>query len=264
MSIYAIGDVHGRADLLGALISAIENHEESDVDQKIFIFLGDIVDRGSDSRGAMDLVLRTIKRYPRSKLILGNHDFLFRQFAKGQMAEPAYLGWLFTQGGKQTIESYLPVLPTRVDDILDGLEMFHDHFSLLDEAVDSISMGGFCFVHAGIRPGVSLADQNEHDLRWIRDEFLEFPEPFEKIIVHGHTPVNGVHPEFRPNRIAVDTGAHETGSLSAVVINNDEAVGFLRAWSFGDEHPQTEFVSRVSITAGDVEREMVRNCPRPF
>lgn len=242
MTIYAIGDVHGRADLLDALISAIDIHAESDVDHPIIIFLGDIVDRGPDSRGAMELVRSTIRRYPGSKLILGNHDFLFRQFARGQMAEPAYLSWLFTQGGMQTIESYLPSRPTTVDDILDGLEMFHEHFSLLDEAVGSISIGSFCFVHAGIRPQVSLADQNPHDLQWIRDEFLKFPERFEKIIVHGHSPVEGVHPEFRSNRIAVDTGAYETGSLSALVIDNDKAVGFLRAWSSGKQQVETEFV----------------------
>lgn len=228
--LYAVGDAHGRADLLEKLLDAIKRDAETINAEPVIIFLGDIVDRGPDSRQAMDLVQAAIGDYPGSSLILGNHDALFSAFLNGTYTDNLAIHWLFSLGGVATIESYLPNRPEKLDDIQDALlDHFGHHQALLNGAVDKVITEQVCFVHAGIRPGVPLVDQDPHDLRWIRKEFLRYDQPFEKFVIHGHTPTENDLPDVRSNRICIDTGAYATGRLTATAIKTGEVPRFICA-----------------------------------
>lgn len=214
--LYAVGDVHGRADLLENLLGAIEKDAEAAEVEPVIIFLGDIVDRGPCSRQAMDLVQKTISDHPGSKLILGNHDEFLRLFMNGTYTDSFAINWITQLGGMATIESYLPDRPSRLDDIQDALvEKFGHHQELLNSAVDKIVTERICFVHAGIRPGVSLEEQDQYDLRWIREDFLNYELPLERFVVHGHTPTESSFPDVFGNRMCLDTGAYYSGRLTA-------------------------------------------------
>jgi len=93
-----------------------------------------------------------------------------------------------------------------------------EHLDFLQSLELTFNCGDFLFVHAGVRPGVPIHEQTEDDLLWIRDDFLNWEQPFERLVVHGHTPVS--QPDLRPNRINIDTGAYATGRLTCVVIEN--------------------------------------------
>ncbi|NTG20707.1 serine/threonine protein phosphatase [Agrobacterium rhizogenes] len=224
--VYAIGDVHGRADLLRPLLAAIEEGATGQVPR--VIFLGDIIDRGPDSKEALELVDDALDRFPGSQLILGNHDEYFLLALEGLLTDTDAFEWLEGNGGHATIQSYAPGSRPTVGQFAAFIrEYYTHHHSLLKSAVDKVLIGSHCFVHAGIRPGVPLDVQNSSDLRWIRDEFLNHPGQFEKIIVHGHTPTETDLPEIYPNRIAVDTGAYATGRLTAAVFKKDIAPRFI-------------------------------------
>lgn len=226
--IYAIGDVHGRADLLRPLLDAIA--DDAGDQSAVIIFLGDIIDRGPDSKEALELVDEAMDRFPGSQLILGNHDEYLLLALEGLLTETDATIWLEGNGGQATMRSYLPGNRPTVQQFAAFVhEYYGHHHSLLRNAVDKVVIGAHCFVHAGIRPGVPIADQNSFDLRWIREEFLDHRGQFEKIIVHGHTPTETDLPETYPHRIAVDTGAYATGRLTAVVIESDKLRRFIQA-----------------------------------
>jgi serine/threonine protein phosphatase 1 len=220
--IYAIGDVHGRADLLKRLFSRIDDDlEKHPIAQPIQVLLGDYVDRGKDSAAVLDLL---IERGQTHHLIClkGNHELLLSEF----LENPAVLKSWAQYGALPTLASYgltpgigasakkqaelaehlRQAMPTSHSQFLGGLKLF-------------FTCGDFFFVHAGVRPGAPLTSQLEEDLLWIRDDFLLHEEPFEKIIVHGHTPVR--EPEVRPNRINIDTGAYATGRLTCLRLEYD-------------------------------------------
>lgn len=226
--IYAIGDIHGRADLLEALLAAID--AEGQAGDPVIVFLGDIIDRGPDSRRAMDLVREALNRFPGSHLILGNHDHYLLAMMDDSFSTQDSSKWLSSFGGMETVKSYFSDVPRTLDDMADQFQADYGHHrELLDRAVDKVIIGNFCFVHAGIRPGVPLDEQDPHDLRWIREEFLQHVELFEKMIVHGHTPTESDLPEIHRNRIAVDTGAYYSGRLTAAVIETEGALRFICA-----------------------------------
>lgn len=217
--IYAIGDVHGRADLLELLLSAIASDAYNAGVEPTIIFLGDIIDRGPDSLRALQLVAETLQRYPQSKLILGNHDNCLLEILGDNYRYRDVAKWMMVYGGLATVASLLPGFSGDEYDVGDELVAHHSIFlDMLQQAHRKIVIGEYCFVHAGVRPGVCLAEQTDYDLMWIREEFLRHAGPYEKIIVHGHTPTESGMPEFFFNRIAVDTGAYDTGVLAAVII----------------------------------------------
>ncbi|MBB6305083.1 metallophosphoesterase [Rhizobium leucaenae] len=226
--IYAIGDVHGRADLLRPLLDAIAS--DAGDQSPIIIFLGDIVDRGPDSKEALELVDEAFDRFPGSQLILGNHDEYLLLALEGLLTETDEAIWLEGNGGRATVQSYLPGNSPTIRQFTGFVhEYYGHHHALLKSAVDKVVIGSHCFVHAGIRPGVPLDAQNSFDLRWIREEFLDHRGQFEKIIVHGHTPTETDLPEIYPNRIAVDTGAYATGRLTAAVFETERVLRFICA-----------------------------------
>jgi len=221
--IYAIGDVHGRADLLEQVFKQIHAHIAAHpVDRPIQVLVGDYIDRGPSSREVLD---RLIERAQSSEMVLlkGNHETFVQEFLRN----PSMLQSWSQMGGLETLMSY-GVTPSLNADAQTQKELAialqatlpESHLMLLERLQSSFSCGGFFFAHAGVRPGVPLAEQREADLLWIRDEFLLYEGKFDKIVVHGHTPVRVV--DMRPNRINIDTGAYATGKLTCIIIERNE------------------------------------------
>jgi serine/threonine protein phosphatase 1 len=225
--VYAIGDIHGCYDQLQRLLTAIASDAKvrSRGRVAILIFCGDYVDRGPASRQVLD-ALCWLKRHGSFEVqfLKGNHEQVMLDY----ISSPAdAVEWL-RFGGVETMISYGVAPPSSAsppavhiaarDDLLERLPVSHLRF--LEELDLIVGIGDYAFVHAGIRPGVPLADQLESDLLWIRDEFLDFERPHERIIVHGHT-WNGDQPQMESNRIGIDTGTYQTGVLTALCIEDD-------------------------------------------
>lgn len=218
---FAIGDVHGRADLLERLLGGIEDRASRLEAPYQVVFLGDIVDRGPDSRQAMNLVSATLEQIPGSRLILGNHDsFILRILDEPDPGrkQALLLHWVAKMGGGATLASYgfdFPdVDPDRVLDVIDA-----DHVKMLRAAEKHVELDHHVLVHAGIEPGVPLDRQDPYKLMWIREPFLSHSGSFGKTVVHGHTITSSIMVERFHGRIAVDTGACERGLLSALHIS---------------------------------------------
>lgn len=228
MRLYAIGDVHGRHDLLAAMHRRIESQlEYAPASDWRIIHLGDYVDRGPDSKSVIDFLIEARKRDPRNIMLAGNHDIGMLEFLAD--AEPD--GLFMNYGGIQTAQSY-GVDFTRdmhwvgkAEAIARGHAALvkavpRSHIDFLQSLTFSASFGDFFFCHAGIRPGAPLDRQNQQDLIWIRDAFHDHQELFSKVIVHGHTPVPEA--EVKANRVNVDTLAWKSGTLSALAINGGD------------------------------------------
>jgi serine/threonine protein phosphatase 1 len=225
--IYAIGDVHGRADLLHAAFGRIDaDLAANPISQPIEIYLGDYIDRGPHSRSVVDLLLDRSRR--RDTIFLkGNHETYVLEF----LNNPSILDAWRNFGGLETLMSYglSPSLnPSRTEEIKLAAAFQNvfpdDHYQFYQSLPHFFSYGDYFFVHAGVRPGVPLDQQEERDLLWIREEFLFHEESFGKIVVHGHTPVK--EPDLRSNRINIDTGAYATGRLTCLAIEG-EATAFI-------------------------------------
>ena len=222
-SIVAFGDVHGRLDLLEPILRRIETRAAQTPDRRhVVVSLGDIVDRGPDSAGVVERLLRGVAGCE-LVVLKGNHEQVMLDFWAGTPESWSWLTW----GGLETLASYgiavdaaprgeagVAALRRAVREHLPQVHL--DFFRRLPL---SVSFGDYFFVHAGARPGVPLAGQSEHDLLWIREELHLSGYRFEKKIVHGHTPVR--EPEFRRNRINLDTGAFATGRLTAALFEDD-------------------------------------------
>lgn len=219
---YAIGDIHGRLDLLEDLLGLVEADAEAQGARAKIVFTGDYLDRGADSFGVVERLIRGPRRPGDVFVCLrGNHDDLFNRAVTEGTGLPDWAWQLFWH----TIRSY-------------GLERgasgdwrpnaaMRRHAAFLAALPLTHDDGTHLFVHAGIRPGVALADQLEHDLIWIRDEFLHYPGALPRLVVHGHT-IMGDRPVVTANRISIDTGAFRSGRLTAAVLDGG-AVRFLQA-----------------------------------
>lgn len=222
LRIYAVGDIHGRADLLTRLFVRIdEDLKARPSAQSIHVFLGDYIDRGKDSAAVLDLLIERGRAHELCCL-KGNHEIFLFEF----LENPAALKQWAQYGALSTLASYglFPPLnagPKEQAELSARLReaMPESHGKFLAALKPCFAAGDFFFVHAGVRPGTALARQSEEDLLWIRDDFLLHEEPFEKIIVHGHTPVR--EPEVRQNRINIDTGAYATGRLTCLRLERD-------------------------------------------
>lgn len=221
--IFAVGDVHGRRDLLEELLQKIETAiEASTAEDNTIVFLGDYVDRGPDSKGVIDLIL-SLPPGRKYVYLRGNHDQSFLDFLDDPLHYRAWRNF----GAPETLLSY-GVRPPRFDvpaefvAARDELARLcpESHLLFLRNSRLFYEDGDYLFVHAGIRPGVALNRQRNEDLMWIRDDFLMSDHLSDKIVVHGHTPTE--RPIRRPNRLGLDTGAHATGRLTAAILECDQ------------------------------------------
>ncbi|WP_417413221.1 metallophosphoesterase family protein [Hoeflea sp.] len=225
---YAIGDVHGRRDLLAALLGAISR--DSGGRKSRIVFLGDIIDRGPQSRQCLDLVTRTLESQPDSRLILGNHEefmLTFLDAASPQARETAARRW-FPNGGSETLRSYGFEDTGDLEAIAGQLGRDNPgHIATLRNAGWMAETDNLFFVHGGIDPHLPLGEQDPVTTRWIRDRFLDHKAPLPKIIVHGHTITASSLPELHANRIALDTGAVHSGHLTCGVFDGGAPPRFL-------------------------------------
>lgn len=225
--VYAVGDVHGRLDVLEPLLRDIAEDAliTRPPERPLLVFLGDYVDRGPASRGVVDLVMRLqADRSFEVAALKGNHEEALLHF----LDEPAFAAAWLEFGGGATLASYGVLPPPEAaepeawrrarDAFAEALPESHRRFYQDLELMRIV--GDYAFVHAGVRPGVPLEAQSARDLLWIRYEFLQDGGPFDKVIVHGHTP--GAEPQLHPHRLGLDTGAYATGVLSAVRLHGEE------------------------------------------
>jgi serine/threonine protein phosphatase 1 len=222
--IYAIGDVHGRVDLLETLLTTIRRDDAArGTAQSRIIFLGDLVDRGPSSAQVVECAIKIAEEPWECDFLLGNHEEVFLKSMDGDLKA---LAFFIRIGGRETILSYgISEQEYRDADYpeLHGLltqRVPAAHITFLKSFKDLIEIGDFAFVHAGVRPGKALAEQDGSDLRWIRRDFLDHARGFEKIIVHGHTITDEV--EIRLNRIGLDTGAYASGKLTAMGFEGEQ------------------------------------------
>jgi serine/threonine protein phosphatase 1 len=217
--IYAFGDIHGRSDLLREMFTVIDaDIARNPVSRPIEVFLGDYIDRGPDSAHTLDLLIER-SLYRETVFLKGNHEAYFLEVLR----DPTKLENWRQFGGLQTLMSY-GIQPSLNPDAAEQTDLISalvevmpgDHLRFLQGLKPSFLCGDFFFVHAGVRPGIPLKEQQETDLLWIRNEFLDSDENFGKFIVHGHTPVR--EPDIRSNRINIDTGAYATGNLTLLTI----------------------------------------------
>ncbi len=223
--VYAIGDIHGRADLLADMMQRIANDRNAaaPMDETVLVFVGDYIDRGPDSAGVIDqlLALQRDETY-RTHFLKGNHEAMLLDFLAG---DAALLQWA-ANGGIATLESYDIDVAAMGDDDPEQLRQTtlaaipDAHLSLLRNLETSVAIGDYAFVHAGLRPGLPLEAQSEQDLIWIRAPFLDHDGDFGKFVVHGHTPVS--EPDIRANRMDIDTLAWRSGTLTALVLEGAE------------------------------------------
>jgi serine/threonine protein phosphatase 1 len=217
--VYAISDIHGCAHLLRQMFRVIDaDIAQSRPHRAIEVFVGDYIDRGPDTRGTLDLLIERARR-GNAVFLKGNHEaFLWDVFR-----DPTRLDSWLQVGGTETLLSYgLSPAPGASEDEQRALmrdlaaAMPPRHREFLSRLRLTFTCGDFFFVHAGVRPGIALAEQRESDLLWIREEFLQSTKKFGKYIVHGHTPVRSA--EILPNRANIDTGAYATGNLTLLSI----------------------------------------------
>ena len=227
--VYAIGDIHGRFDLLLKLLTAIREDTARPAASggpctNVLIYVGDYVDRGPESFEVVDYLIHDPHQGFETVFLKGNHeDLLLRFVDDGVLGET----WMMN-GGVATLRSYGVDAATVVDapDPLDAArrefaKMLPDsHRTFFKGLKITHTEGDYVFVHAGLRPGVAIGKQKEADLLWIRGEFLDSDADFGAMVVHGHSirPI----PDVQANRIGIDTGAFYTNRLTCLVLDGEE------------------------------------------
>jgi serine/threonine protein phosphatase 1 len=261
--VYAIGDVHGRADLLALLLDFIDARTLANPRRIAVVLLGDLVDRGPSSAGVLDLAIGALARWPNSRLCLGNHDDWLRRFLSGAppMIDDAGL-WL-EQRGAETLESYATG-HDRLGEIRTAiLRDRPGHRSLLDAASLLVTWQDFVFAHAGIEPGVPLDHQRMEDALSIRRPFLDHVGPLGAIIVHGHTIQKPARPHVTENRISLDTGAVFRSVLTMVELDAPDAT--MRFWATGPRGKvESTLPVRVDRGLGTVADQHANTDPSAF
>lgn len=223
--IYAVGDIHGQDHLLDDLLDQIVSDAEGfAATRRLLIFLGDYVDRGPASADVIERLITGVPEGFDSHALRGNHEVLLLTFLERPQT---LLHWL-SNGAEQTLAAYGVRAP---DDIASGdavtacrdsfaAALPPSHLKFLENLDLHFSCGDYLFVHAGVRPGVPLEEQDPNDLIWIRQAFLGSREDFGAVVVHGHTPAR--EPVIRANRIGIDTGAFVNGRLTAIRLYEGE------------------------------------------
>lgn len=234
--VYGVGDIHGRYDLLKSMLAqvAADSVERAHGRRPMLVFCGDYIDRGPQSAEVIEaLVWLKARGEVEVHALKGNHEQGLLKFIEEPLNGAPWL----RNGGVQTLESYGVQLPASGEAEVDYVavrdellrKMPASHLRFLETLELMLEVGDFVFVHAGVRPGAPLAEQTERDLLWIREAFLEAPDPHEKIVVHGHSWFEP-RPQVRGNRMGIDTGAYMTGVLTAIRVD-DDGPGFLHTGS---------------------------------
>jgi len=219
--VYAVGDVHGRAELLIKLVEMIR----ADISKRTFtkatlVFLGDYIDRGYQSKEVLDYLIDLQIPGVEIEFLAGNHEDMLMQF----LVRPEESEVWLRVGGTAALASYGVFVPDGAD-VASRIGASNElkrkipksHLAFLKDLKEHFRVGDYLFVHAGLRPGVPLDAQRRRDKLGIRGEFTEMEFDFGMRVVHGHTGVR--RPVVTPNRVAIDTGAFATGVLTAVVVS---------------------------------------------
>ena len=238
--VYAIGDIHGRLDLLLPLLAHIRDDiaARANADDHV-VLLGDLVDRGPYSAETLEYAIGGLPGFATFHVLMGNHEEAMLR-ALDPLEDRSQNLWL-KFGGYETLASYGMPVASLGDEIPPVETLRHyipeRHRQFLDNLPDAIRFGDYVFVHAGIRPGVPLEDQSSTDLRWIRNDFLEHRGDLGAYIVHGHS--ISTEPDIQTNRIGIDTGAYRSGTLTAIGLEGD------RRW-----------LLRASVIDGEVQTKL--------
>ncbi len=220
--LYVIGDIHGRLDLLQRMCGLVNADIGSRDQDSLVVTLGDYIDRGPDSRGVIDYLLSG----PFAGQFVGlkgNHEALLEKF----LSDPAIGTDWWRLGGLQTLKSFGITVGPRMTKrgfkkaaVQLRETLTQQQLEFFSSLKTSFVVGSYFLCHAGVRPGVALDLQNDDDLLWIRNEFLESKIDFGKIVIHGHTPTR--EPQVLANRINIDTGAFDTGRLTCIVLEESK------------------------------------------
>jgi serine/threonine protein phosphatase 1 len=216
--IYAIGDIHGRRDLLDELLLMIgaDNEARGPATTKL-VFLGDLADRGLDSRGVIERLMQLSVAKESTIFLMGNHEELLIRMWQAERSVAATFNRV---GGKETMLSYgiseSDYDACDLDELMEQVRKMVPaaHIDFLKGFDNWYLAGDYLFVHAGIRPGYVIEDQDPVDLRWIRGEFTRSDVDHGVMVIHGHTITEEI--DEQANRIGIDTGAFATGVLSAI------------------------------------------------
>jgi serine/threonine protein phosphatase 1 len=222
--LYAVGDIHGRLDLFIELLELVaDDNAARQAAVTTIVILGDVIDRGPDSETLVRQMMHYTAASPRWIVLKGNHEASMVHALRG---EPGVMSAWLTYGGDATLRSW----GLHEDLIASGAisHIIHearqaigpDVLRWMDQLPLAHVQGDYIFVHAGLRPGVSLKQQKEADLLWIGEEFLRNETPFPLVVVHGHH-VEDTGPTLTPHRIGLDTGAYMSGRLTALGLEGD-------------------------------------------
>lgn len=222
--VYAIGDIHGRRDLFDQLLDMIDDDGDRRGECAThIILLGDLVDRGPDSKGVVERAMTLADAYDKASFLMGNHEEVMLEAATG---DPRMVRFFNRIGGRETILSYgMPESHYRTLELEQLAERMPDlfppeHMAFISGFQDQIIIGDYVFVHAGIRPHVPLAEQEPKDMRWIREDFILNKDHHEKMVIHGHTISQSI--DEQRNRIGIDTGAYVSDQLTAIGLEGSE------------------------------------------
>lgn len=207
--VFAVGDIHGCHQELETLLSSLKNAHGAGPDDH-FVFIGDYIDRGPDSRGVVDRLLAWKRDCPKTVFLRGNHeDMLLGFLGLGGHSGEVYLA----NGGVETFKSYGIEPNGPISHIVQQMPKEHIDFYVATEL--GVVIAEFLFVHAGVSPNASLTEQREHDLMWVRGEFIQSQHDLGKTVVFGHTPFEDVMLHL-PFKIGIDTGLVYGNRLTAI------------------------------------------------
>jgi serine/threonine protein phosphatase 1 len=219
--VYAIGDIHGRFDLLKKIQQIIYLDADSDDSKrKVIVYLGDYIDRGPQSKQVLDYLISTPMKGFESYHLLGNHEYAMLKFIAKEPGAEQWLAW----GGDTTILSYGLVFDRNeeFEAIQEGLiaKLPENHLNFLQNLLYMHEEGDYMFVHAGIRPNISMERQDLWDLLTIRDDFYRNYKRLARPVVFGHTVFEA--PYHTETAIGIDTGAYATAKLTALALKGSE------------------------------------------
>lgn len=251
-TIYAVADIHGHSDLLDALMDFIRRDSETREAPPVIYFLGDMVDRGPDSRGVITRIMKIMNEFKGSKAHLGNHDHWFLDALDG-IYGPGRDSWTLN-GGIETVDSYeMPIDDNSLPVIA---REYPDHVEFLRRAPIYTRHGGMVFVHAGIDRTLPMKDQREGVMLWTRDSFLNMDSWDDgRLVFHGHTISPSI--DVSPNRIGLDTGSYATGRLSCAIIDPVlNQISFASTQGFGLE---AAYVEPILVGNSDQARRVLED-----